>query len=88
MVGNDDMTEFKSRWKYSFNISEPQDIIIGLHQKQFLFSGINRNFFIGLVLLKSNNGMYAYVDYINLSDGYNNYLQVKLDIGSYIVIPM
>jgi len=89
MINNDKLVEFKSKWKYSFNTTQKtRDIIIGIHQNQFIYEGFNKNYFIGLVILRCSGGNYTCVDHIYLSENYNNYIQLKLEIGTFMVIPM
>jgi hypothetical protein len=89
MINNDKIVEFKSRWKYSFNTTQKtKEITIGIHQNQLIYRGFSKNFFIGLVVIRCSGGNYTYIDSIYLSENYNNYLQLKLDIGTFMIIPM
>lgn len=89
LINNDNFVEFKSKWKYSFNTTQKtRDLIVGIHQNQFLTAGFSSPFFVGFVVLKSSAGNYTYIDHLYLIDNYNSYLQLKLDIGSYMIIPM
>lgn len=89
MINTDKIVEFKSRWKYSFNTTQKtRDVIVGIHQNQFLFGGFSKNFFIGLVIIRCSGGNYTYVDHIYLSENYHSYIQLKLEIGTFMIIPM
>lgn len=86
----DGVTEYKSRWLYSFNISSDSfEITIGIHQTipnsycQFL-----PYIFTGLVILKSNTPLMNFVDYLPLKECRQDFIKLKLSKGSYVLIPM
>jgi hypothetical protein len=86
----DGLTEYKSRWIYSFNVtSENFEVTIGIHQSiPNSFSLIPAYLYTGLVILKSNTPIVNFVDYLPLKQSRQNFLKLKLSKGSYVVIPM
>lgn len=86
----DKVVEFKSRWIYSFNVtSDNFEVTIGIHQiPPNSLSPLISYLYTGVVILKSNMSMLNFVDYLPLRDYRQNFFKLKLNRGSYVVVPM
>jgi hypothetical protein len=85
----DSITEYKTKWIYSFNVTNDNfEMIIGLHQPSMNYTTINSYLYAGLVILKSNRPFLTFVDYLPLKDTRQNFLKLKLTKGSYVVVPI
>lgn len=86
---DDDITEYKSRWIYSFNVTnENMEVTIGIHQPSLNYGLINSYLHAGLVVLRSNMSMLTFVDYIPMKETRQSFIKLKLLRGSYVVVPV
>lgn len=89
MINKDNLIEFKSKYYYSFNTTPTtKDLIIGIHQNQFLYRDFSNVTYVGFVVLSKSGWDYKYKDHIYLNENYSSYLHLKLDIGTYMIVPM
>jgi hypothetical protein len=85
----DNIIEFKSKWIYSFNITNDNaEVTIGIHQPSINYSTITSYLYIGLVVLKSNSPFLTFCDYLHLKDCRQGFLKLKLPKGCYVVVPV
>ena len=83
------ITEFKSRWIYTFNNpNEWCDLIIGIHQPNKNLGMILNYLHVGLVVLNYNMGSVSFVDYLKIKDFRQSFIKLRLPKGSYIFVPM
>ena len=57
-------------------------------KNQFLFKDFSNITYVGFVILSKSGWDYKYKDHIFLNENYNSYLHLKLDIGTYMIVPM
>jgi hypothetical protein len=86
----DNIIEYKTRWNYTFNVpSDNFDLTIGIHQNTFNSSlQMCNHLYCGLIILKSSYPMLFFVDHLPLKEARQNYLNLKLDKGTYVIVPM
>jgi hypothetical protein len=86
----DNIIEYKTRWNYTFNVtSDNFDVTIGIHQNTFNSDlQVSNHLYIGLIVLKSSYPMLFFVDHLPLKEARQNFLNLKLEKGTYVVVPM
>jgi len=88
-VREDGVTEFRSKWIYAFNIpSDNYELTIGIQLPSKNFGGINTYIYSGFVILKSNGVKINFVDYLPFKDTRQGFLKMRLNRGSYLVVPL
>ena len=83
------ITEFKSRWIYTFN--NPNDhceLIIGIHQPNKNLGIVLNYLHVGLIILNYNMGSISFVDYLSIKDNRQSFIKLNLKKGSFIFVPM
>ena len=85
---NDNVTEYISRWFYTFNIgNDNTEVCIGIHNIDLIEKKYDLTF-TGIIILKSNMMNFSFVDYVQVKNQRDNYLKCFLSKGSFLIIPI
>ena len=85
---NDNVTEYISRWFYTFNIgNDNTEVCIGIHNIDLIEKKFNLTY-TGIIILRSNMMNFSFVDYVQVKNQRDNYLKCILSKGSYLIIPI
>lgn len=84
----DNVTEYISRWFYTFNIgNDNTEVCIGIHNVDLIEKKYNM-MYTGIIILKSNMMNFSFVDYVQVKNQRDNYLKCILSKGSFLIIPI
>ena len=85
---NDNVTEYISRWFYTFNIgNDNTEVCIGIHNIDLIEKKYDLTY-TGIIILRSNMMNFFFVDYVQVKNQRDNYLKCILSKGSYLIIPI
>ena len=82
------INQYISRWFYTFNISDDYvEMNISIHSLDLVHKNY-QDYYIGIIILKSNMLSISFVDYIQVKNTRDNFLKTFLEKGSYIIAPI
>lgn len=82
------INQYISRWFYTFNISDDYvEMNINIHSLDLVHKNY-QDYYIGIIILKSNMLSISFVDYIPVKNTRDNFLKTFLEKGSYIIAPI
>lgn len=87
---NNKISHFCSRWYYHIDIPETTHVVFGLHQedeKNPMIAKTRPFIDIGLAILKVENGTHKLVEYHDTDFVRQDFLEVRLEPGEYIILP-
>ena len=84
------ISHFCSRWYYKINVQEKSKVIIGIHQEDERYIGVNKlrpYIDIGISILKQNGEVYKLFDFCDTEFKREIFLEMELEKGEYIIVP-